>query len=95
MKRVVARMAALVDADLGRFVEREVSFPCTMVDRIVPATTDADRERVRDRLGVRDAWPVVTEPFIQWVIEDDFPQGRPAGRSPVLNSPRMSNPSST
>ena len=77
VKRVVARMAALVDADLGRFVRDEVAFPCTMVDRIVPATTDADRERIAGRLGLRDAWPVVTEPFIQWVIEDDFPLGRP------------------
>ncbi len=77
VKRVVARMAELVDADLGRFVQEKVSFPCTMVDRIVPATTDADRERVAGRLGLSDAWPVVTEPFIQWVIEDDFPLGRP------------------
>ncbi len=77
VKRVVARMAELVDVDLGRFVREEVSFPCTMVDRIVPATTDADRDRISGRLGMTDAWPVVTEPFIQWVIEDDFPLGRP------------------
>jgi fructuronate reductase len=77
VKRVVARMAELVDPELGRFVANEVSFPCTMVDRIVPATTDADRERIAGRLGLKDAWPVVTEPFIQWVIEDDFPLGRP------------------
>ena len=49
-----------------------------MVDRIVPATTDDDRARIAKALGVRDAWPVVTEPFTQWVIEDRFPQGRPA-----------------
>ena len=48
-----------------------------MVDRIVPATTDADRTAVSSRLGVEDAWPVVTEPFTQWVIEDRFPAGRP------------------
>ena len=48
-----------------------------MVDRIVPATTDADRARVAAALGVEDAWPVMTEPFRQWVIEDDFPGGRP------------------
>ena len=48
-----------------------------MVDRIVPATTDADRARVSEVLGVEDAWPVMTEPFRQWVIEDDFPGGRP------------------
>ena len=49
-----------------------------MVDRIVPATTDDDRARIGALLGVSDAWPVTTEPFTQWVIEDDFPAGRPA-----------------
>jgi fructuronate reductase len=48
-----------------------------MVDRIVPATTDEDRARIAARLGVEDAWPIVTEPFSQWVIEDLFPTGRP------------------
>ncbi|TIX24560.1 MAG: mannitol dehydrogenase family protein, partial [Mesorhizobium sp.] len=43
-----------------------------------PATTDADRERIAVELGVEDAWPVMTEPFCQWVVEDNFPQGRPA-----------------
>jgi len=78
VKRVLARFAELVDPDLGRFVGDEVSCPSTMVDRIVPATSDEDRERIGKALGVRDAWPVVTEPFTQWVIEDRFPQGRPA-----------------
>ena len=48
-----------------------------MVDRIVPATTDADRELVVEATGLEDAWPVVTEPFTQWVIEDRFSAGRP------------------
>ncbi|RDI60785.1 mannitol dehydrogenase family protein [Microvirga subterranea] len=78
VKRVLARYAELIDQDLGRFMATEVAFPSTMVDRIVPATSDADRERVAQALGMSDAWPVVTEPFTQWVIEDDFPQGRPA-----------------
>ncbi len=77
VRNVVARFAALRDPALGRRVETEVAFPCTMVDRIVPATTDADRAAVTQALGVVDAWPVVTEPFTQWVIEDRFPQGRP------------------
>ena len=47
-----------------------------MVDRIVPATTEADRKLVVEATGLYDAWPVVTEPFTQWVIEDNFP-GRP------------------
>jgi len=78
VKRVLTRFAELVDPDLGRFVADEVSCPSTMVDRIVPATSDQDRERIGETLGVADAWPVVTEPFTQWVIEDRFPQGRPA-----------------
>lgn len=48
-----------------------------MVDRIVPATTEADRASVARHLGLADAWPVATEPFFQWVIEDRFPEGRP------------------
>ncbi len=49
-----------------------------MVDRITPATTDGHRALVRDRFGIDDAWPVTTESFTQWVIEDRFVQGRPA-----------------
>ncbi len=75
--KVVTRFATLRDPDLGRWVEGEVAFPCTMVDRIVPATTDADRAMVAGRLGLEDAWPVMAEPFSQWVIEDRFPTGRP------------------
>ena len=48
-----------------------------MVDRIVPATTDEDRAAVEQATGFADAWPVVTEPFTQWVMEDRFPAGRP------------------
>ncbi|MCX5479628.1 mannitol dehydrogenase family protein [Kaistia geumhonensis] len=76
-RRVIAAFARLRDADLGRFVEEEVAFPSSMVDRIVPATTDADRSRVAATLGMDDAWPVMTEPFMQWVVEDHFPAGRP------------------
>jgi len=76
-RAVVARLAQMRDADLGLWVEGEVAFPSTMVDRIAPATTDEDRARIAARLGVEDAWPVVTEPFTQWVIEDRFPAGRP------------------
>lgn len=77
LKRVVTRFAELRDADLGRFVSAEIACPSTMVDRIVPATTEADRAAVRDMIGLEDAWPIATEPFSQWVIEDDFPTGRP------------------
>ncbi len=76
-KRIVSRFAALRDAALGRFVAEEVAFPGTMVDRIVPATTDEDRAFVAETIGCEDAWPIMTEPFTQWVIEDNFPNGRP------------------
>lgn len=75
--RVTARLAALRDDDLGRFVAGEVAFPSTMVDRIVPATTDDDRALVAAGLGLDDSWPVMAEPFTQWVVEDRFPLGRP------------------
>jgi fructuronate reductase len=77
VRSVVTRLAALRDPDLGGWVEGEVAFPSTMVDRIVPATTDEDRAAVSGRLGLDDAWPVVTEPFTQWVVEDRFAAGRP------------------
>lgn len=75
--QVVRRFAELRDPALGVYVTAHVAFPCSMVDRIVPATTDADRALVAEALGVADAWPVMTEPFLQWVIEDRFPAGRP------------------
>jgi fructuronate reductase len=78
LRKVVSRMAALVDPALGDFVAREVAFPSTVLDRIVPATTAADRARIAAATGLEDAWPVVTERYNSWVVEDDFPQGRPA-----------------
>jgi fructuronate reductase len=65
------------DGGLADWVESHCTFPCSMVDRIVPRTTDADRAGISARLGVVDAWPVVGEPFFDWVIEDDFAAGRP------------------
>jgi mannitol 2-dehydrogenase len=76
-RRSFAAFAALRDRDLGAWVEREVPFPNSMVDRITPATTDDDRAEVARRFGVDDGWPVVCEPFTQWVLEDRFPLGRP------------------
>lgn len=74
---VLARFAALRDPELGRWVAGELACPDSMVDRIVPATTDADRAAIAAALGMEDAWPVIGEPFRQWVIEDRFPLGRP------------------
>jgi mannitol 2-dehydrogenase len=62
--------AGLLDPELGAWVEREVQFPNAMVDRITPATTDADRAGVAQQFGIQDGWPVVCEPFTQWVVED-------------------------
>jgi mannitol 2-dehydrogenase len=76
-RRSFTAFARLRDQELGEWVDREVLFPNSMVDRITPATTDDDREEVRQRFGVDDGWPVVCEPFTQWVLEDEFSLGRP------------------
>ena len=74
--RVVRELAECRDPSLAAWVDGNVAFPSSMVDRMVPATTADDREHLR-RGGLVDAWPVVTEPFTQWVLEDTFPTGRP------------------
>jgi mannitol 2-dehydrogenase len=76
-RRSFSAFAAMRDADLGAWVEREVPFPNSMVDRITPVTTDEDRAEVARRFGIEDGWPVVCEPFTQWVLEDRFALGRP------------------
>lgn len=76
--RVVTRFAELRDAELGKWIAANIAFPCSMVDRITPATSDTERTAVLTGLGIRDAWPVVSEPFRQWAIEDNFQNGRPA-----------------
>ncbi|MER9346574.1 mannitol dehydrogenase family protein [Mesorhizobium sp. M0227] len=73
-----AGLAQSSDVGIADHIAQQVAFPSSMVDRIVPATTDADRVRIAEELGVEDAWPVMTEPFCQWVVEDKFPTGRPA-----------------
>ncbi|MEV7086272.1 mannitol dehydrogenase family protein [Streptomyces sp. NPDC093085] len=62
---------------LTPWLDEAVTFPSSMVDRIVPATTDVYRAAVAERLGVRDAVPVPAEPFSMWVMEDRFAAGRP------------------
>ena len=76
-KRVFTAFARLRDPELGDWIEGAVRFPNSMVDRITPVTTDADRAEVTDRFGIDDRWPVVCEPYVQWVLEDDFAAGRP------------------
>ena len=76
--RLLGEHVAGIDADLARWIADECTFPGTMVDRIVPATTSHDLAAVEGLLGLSDTAAVVTEPFSQWVIEDRFAQGRPA-----------------
>jgi mannitol 2-dehydrogenase len=76
-REATLRAASRVGADLVTWIERDCTFPSSMVDRITPATTDADRAWVSEALGVVDRCPVVSEPFRQWVIEDQFASGRP------------------
>lgn len=76
-RTAVLAFAALRDEHLASWIEEYVTFPSSMVDRITPTTTAADRARVEQTFGVRDRWPVVTEPFSQWVVEDSFCNGRP------------------
>ena len=79
--RVVGELAAAVDdgrdPGLAAWIGEHVAFVTTMVDRITPHTTDDDRAAVRERLGVDDPVPVVTEPYVEWVLSGEFPQGRP------------------
>ena len=75
--RVLAFADALGSPSLVDWIAAHCSFPCSMVDRIVPRTTDADRDQISAALGLHDAWPVVAEPFIDWVLEDRFAAGRP------------------
>jgi mannitol 2-dehydrogenase len=69
--------ATRADAGLEEWVAETCTFPNSMVDRITPVTADADREWLRESAGIDDRWPVVAEPFRQWVMEDDFAGGRP------------------
>ena len=78
LQKLLLEFAELADPELASFIETNIACPCSMVDRIVPATTDADREAISTALGLSDAWPVVAEPYFRFVIEDRFPHGRPA-----------------
>ncbi|TCC39807.1 mannitol dehydrogenase family protein [Kribbella sindirgiensis] len=76
-RKMLASFARLQDPSMAEFLENEVRFPNCMVDRITPVTADADRAALAERFGVEDGWPVVCEPFTQWVLEDDFGGERP------------------
>ncbi|MFO1389186.1 mannitol dehydrogenase family protein [Cellvibrio sp.] len=77
LEKMIVQFAEKISAELAAWIKANTCFPSTMVDRIVPATTDDDRRDVEKRLGLRDEGVVIAEPFSQWVIEDKFSDGRP------------------
>jgi fructuronate reductase len=77
LKSLVLAFARKYDSDLAHWIEQRCTFPCSMVDRIVPRTPQADINKIAGALNALDNWPVIAEPFIDWVIEDEFAAGRP------------------
>ncbi|HET6522983.1 mannitol dehydrogenase family protein [Sphingopyxis sp.] len=77
LRRLMREYLVAYHPDLSAWFDGECTCPATMIDRIVPATTDADRAAVEAALGARDEGAVFTEGFSQWVIEDDFVGPRP------------------
>ncbi len=77
LEKVVSQFAEKISPEFAQWIKANATFPCTMIDRIVPATTDDDRRDIEARLGLRDEGMVVCEPFSQWVVEDKFADGRP------------------
>jgi mannitol 2-dehydrogenase len=77
-RQAILGLARELPGDIGDWISANVVFPNSMVDCITPATGDRERALVREKFGIDDAAPVVCEPFRQWVMEDNFPAGRPA-----------------
>ncbi|GAM60994.1 D-mannonate oxidoreductase [Vibrio ishigakensis] len=76
-KNVIIEFASLLNPSLAEWIDAEVTFPSTMVDRIVPAMTDDQFDEIERRTGYRDPCGIVCEDFRQWVVEDNFVAGRP------------------
>lgn len=76
-RRMLESFAQLRNPVLAKWIAEEGAFPNSMVDRITPSTSQNDIESLAENFGIDDAWPVVTEPFLQWVVEDKFCDGRP------------------
>lgn len=76
-KKALLNYVEKAEPELLGWIEKNVSFPNAMVDRITPVTLAGDISKLQEEFLVDDQWPVVCEPFIQWVIEDDFIAGRP------------------
>ena len=77
-QHLLLQFAEISDASIIEWIKENVSFPNAMVDRITPVTTDNIRNILAAEFSINDAWPVVCEDYIQWIIEDNFIAGRPA-----------------
>lgn len=77
LKKGVLAFAGEISSEMKLWIEENVAFPCSMVDRITPLTTDEDRQYVKDTYTYIDNVPVPSEPFILWIIEDEFNNPRP------------------
>ncbi|MBL8323958.1 MAG: mannitol dehydrogenase family protein [Rubrivivax sp.] len=77
LQNLLVAFARRIGPPLADWIEAHCTFPNSVVDRIVPATTQADRRLVAEPLHLADAWPVPTEPYIDWAVEDHFAAGRP------------------
>lgn len=77
VRKMLTAFAELQNPQLSQWIADRVAFPNCMVDRITPATTPSDIAMVQEQFGIEDAFPVVAEPFLQWVVEDHFCAGRP------------------
>ncbi|MGH1542438.1 MAG: mannitol dehydrogenase family protein [Arenicella sp.] len=80
-RNALLRFAERTDVSLSKWIARNVSFPNSMVDRITPMTSETHRQQLLEQRGIEDVCPVVCEPFIQWVLEDSFCNGRPEWES--------------
>ncbi|KPM41476.1 Mannitol 2-dehydrogenase [Neonectria ditissima] len=76
-RSMLESFARLRNPEIAKWIAEEGAFPNAMVDRITPSTSQEDIKSLAEKFGIEDAWPVVTEPFMQWVVEDKFCDGRP------------------
>ena len=77
LKKMLLSYVKAAEPDLVDWIEKNITFPNSMVDRITPVTTRSDIETLKSVYGIDDKWPVVCEPFIQWIIEDNYSNGKP------------------
>lgn len=76
-KRIIEQMSAAIDPELSQWIQKNVTFPNSMVDCITPATSIQEKNRLMELFNIDDQAPVFCEPFRQWVLEDNFTNGRP------------------